>query len=65
MLMASYFIWTDNMFNFQAESLYRLLVNESYEEFRHFSYKLETCLAFVPTMDDCAVCMQCPKVLIL
>jgi len=38
-LMANYLIRTNKMFNFQAESPYRLLVNEGYEEFRHFSYK--------------------------
>ena len=64
-LMAKYFIWTDKMFKFQAESFYHLLVNDSYEEFRHFSYKWETCSAVTPTMDDFAVCMQCPKVLVL
>eukprot|EP00794_Sanderia_malayensis_P018476 gene18476-20326_t len=53
--------WRNGLSSSQAESLYRLLVNESFEEFRNLAYKLETCLAVAPHTDDFSACMQCPK----
>ncbi|XP_065068720.1 uncharacterized protein LOC135694019 [Rhopilema esculentum] len=53
--------WRNGLSKTQATSIYRLLVNESFEEYRHFHYRYETFRFICPEVDDGATCMVCPK----
>eukprot|EP00795_Rhopilema_esculentum_P002632 gene2632-828_t len=59
--MANSMRWRNGLSKTQATSIYRLLVNESFEEYRHFHYRYETFRFICPEVDDGATCMVCPK----
>lgn len=42
--------------------MYRLLTNEAFEEFRHWSYQVRTLRHLCPESDDGTVCPACPQV---
>ena len=50
------------MFALQCQDLYRLLVKESYEEYRHLRYQMTTVRHLGPDVTDGTQCPVCPQV---
>lgn len=50
------------LISFQFQRIYRTLTNESFEEYRHVSYKMSSLQHLKNELDDGTVCPACPKV---
>ena len=58
-----FFVYLDSLVYFnQAKPLYCLLVNESFDKFKYFLYKMESLKVVCLEVDDGGTCMVCPHV---
>ncbi|XP_072030630.1 uncharacterized protein [Amphiura filiformis] len=53
--------WKNNLSAAECNTLYRGLVGETFEQFRHFQYNLRTMEFLSPTLVDDVSCPACPK----
>eukprot|EP00794_Sanderia_malayensis_P014806 gene14806-16345_t len=53
--------WKNSLSKKQSDSLYRLLVNESFEEFRHFLHCFDSPGGLLEDIDDGADCLLCSE----
>ncbi|XP_038050149.1 uncharacterized protein LOC119723516 [Patiria miniata] len=54
--------WKNGLTAEECSTLYRVLHNETFEEYRHFKYQVSSLQVVSPSLDDGTACPACPTV---